>query len=53
MATNEEKLEKVLYLNNKDIGRVNRRFTGKVVVNWFKGEPMDEAEEVKGKIKLD
>ena len=53
MATNDEKREKVLYLNNRDADRVSRRFTGKVTVNWFQGEPMDESEEVKGKIKLD
>lgn len=42
MATQTEKLEKVLYLNGQDIRRVEENFSGQSVVHWVNGEPMEE-----------
>lgn len=42
MATVNEKLEKVQYINNKNIDLVHKRFTGKLTIHWQNGEPKKE-----------
>ena len=39
-----EKLEKVEYLNNKNIKYVEIGFTGRITIHWKDGEPMSEEE---------
>jgi len=53
MAALKDKLEKVEYINNKNIDLVHRNFTGKRTVHWKDGEPMEEEENRKSKIRLD
>lgn len=53
MTVLNEKLEKVEYLNNKNIDLVHRKFTGKVIIHWKDGEPMQEEVINSKKIKLD
>jgi hypothetical protein len=53
MATVNEKIEKVEYINNKNIDLVHKRFTGSYMVHWKDGEPMVEEENRKKDIKLD
>lgn len=53
MATVNDKMEKVEYINNKNIDLVHKRFTGKRTIHWREGEPMIEEENRKKDIKLD
>jgi hypothetical protein len=53
MATFDEKLEKVQYLNNKNIDYVHKGYTGTITIHWLKGEPMEEEEKNKKKINLE
>lgn len=53
MASDNEKLEKVTFLNNKNIDLVYKKFTGKVIIHWKDGEPMEEEVISKKKIKLE
>ena len=50
--TEDEKLEKVLYLNGRDISRVHKKFTGKVLIHWKDGDPRVEEETPIKEIKL-
>lgn len=49
----KDKLEKVQYINNKNIDLVHKRFTGKRTIHWKDGEPMREEELRAKNIKLD
>jgi hypothetical protein len=51
--TMSEKLEKIEYLNNKNIKYVETKFTGQIVVHWKEGEPMIEEEHKKRQINLE
>ena len=53
MATTDEKLEKVEYLNNINLNLVRRGFTGKRTIHWYKGEPKIEEENNKKDIILE
>lgn len=53
MATLKEKLEKVEYVNNKNIDLVHKSFTGKKTIHWKDGEPMIEEENSQKKIRLE
>lgn len=53
MPTIEENLEKVQYLNNKNLDKAHRKWTGQMIIHWKDGEPMIEEELTKKPIKLD
>ena len=53
MSSLTDKLEKVQYLNNKNIDLAHRGFTGSITIHWFHGEPMEEENLKKNKIKLE
>ncbi len=53
MTTLSEKLEKIQYLYNKLIDFVHKRFTGHFTIHFHDGEPMDEEEFKRNKIKLE
>ena len=42
MVSTKVKLEKVQYVNNKNLDLVHKRFTGKLTIHWKEGEPMKE-----------
>jgi len=47
----KQKLESVEKLNNFNIDRVQKKFTGKTTVNWYEGEPKDIVIDVRKEIK--
>ena len=49
----DENLEKVEYLNNENIDLVHKKWTGRKTVHWKEGEPMEEEDYTKKKIKLE
>lgn len=53
MTSDKDKLEKVTFLNNKNIDLVYRKFTGKVIIHWKDGEPMLEETISKKNINLE
>ena len=53
MASIDERLEKVQYLNNINIGLAERRWTGSRTIHWKNGEPMLEEENKKKQINLE
>ena len=48
-----ERLEKVEYLNNKNLDLAHKGFTGHTTIHWRKGEPMVEEVNVKKDIVLE
>ncbi|HUX59524.1 MAG TPA: hypothetical protein VMV77_21300 [Bacteroidales bacterium] len=42
MPTIEQKLEKVEYINNKNLNFCHRGFTGSITIHWKEGEIMKE-----------
>jgi hypothetical protein len=53
MATDEEKLEKIQYLNNSNLSRFEKKFTGSHTTHWKEGEPLKEEENRKKNINLE
>ncbi len=51
MDSLSDKLEKVQYLNNNNIDRTHKGFTGQVLIHWYKGEP--QKEEITRKKNID
>jgi len=49
----DKKLVKVQYINNKNIDKAHRCFTGSITVHWSNGEPMKEEEVQKREIKIE
>lgn len=52
MVNITNKLEKVEYINNKNLEMIHKRFTGKHTIHWLQGEPMTEEVNQKTDIKL-
>lgn len=52
MSTHKDRLEKIEYLNNRNLEMVRKEYTGQIIVHWRDGEPMEIEVHQKKKIDL-